>query len=392
MRRGKRSFGLGALVAVAVLGASGSSWAASDSGPSGRVEPYHLTVLSPTATVELQQEVSPFAVSALAGYLDDEALTVETQNVDGSTAALQALATGGADVALAGAEATIAARSNGVPVKIFGALTVNFPYALAVPEGSDISDTADLAGKKIGVISLASASYAFARGVVESAGLDAENDVEYVPLGGAATATTALASGEVDALAYFTRAYASMENQGVSLTYLPNPPEFDDLFSVVLVTTDRMLDEHPDVLARYGRAVYRSLLFSAVNLEAAVEMAYEQYPVLLQDGNEPADQIDADVRTFGAYVLSVLPIDGVSAHDRTNWGVVPDDLLEYVSTDYEWGMLDDERIEAVQQFAITTGSITEPLEIADFWDPSLIEAMNDWDREAVVEAATNWAG
>lgn len=388
MRRVLRSAAIVPLVLVAAV-ASGTAGSAVQTAP--EPEPARVVVLSPTATVELQQEVSPFAVSALAGYLDAEALTVETRNVDGSTAAIQALVSGDASIALAGAEATIAAVDKGVPIKIVGALTVNFPYYIATLSDSGIAEVGDLAGKKIGVVSLSSASYPFARGVVEAGGLDAENDVEYIPLGGVATAVTALEGGEVDALAYYTRAYAVIENQGIELSYLPNPPMFDELFSVVIVTTDDMLANNPDVVARYGRAVYKALLFSAVNPQASVEMAYEYFPVLVRDGSEPADQIDDDVRSFGAYLLSVLPLDTVEAGDRTNWGQVPEDLVEYVSTDYVWGALEDSRLDAVQQFAITTGSITEPLELSAFWDPSLIEAMNDWDRAEVVADATNWS-
>ncbi|GAA1165978.1 hypothetical protein GCM10009654_23610 [Streptomyces hebeiensis] len=118
-----------------------------------------------------KEEVATYAVGKAEGYLAEEKLNVDVINTDGSVAAVQAVASNSADIAPADAGAILAAREKGVPVRAIGGLVRNWPWRVAVQPGSEVRSPADLKGKKIGVISLASGSAIYARAYASDAGL-----------------------------------------------------------------------------------------------------------------------------------------------------------------------------------------------------------------------------
>jgi ABC-type nitrate/sulfonate/bicarbonate transport system substrate-binding protein len=69
-----------------------------------------------------------------------KACQVSLLKANGSTAALQAVASGSADVAYASSLNIAAAVDKGVPVKAFAGITVQWPYFIGVPPGSAIQD------------------------------------------------------------------------------------------------------------------------------------------------------------------------------------------------------------------------------------------------------------
>lgn len=328
-----------------------------------------ITFVTPAAVLAAKEEVATYAVAQEMGYFEEEGLEVTLQTSDGSTAALQAVASGSAQVTAADAGSILAARQQGVPVTGIGALVVNWPWQIGVPPGSDIAAPEDLAGKRVGIISLASGSNPFARAYVEAAGLDPDADVELIPVGVGPPAAAALDAGEVDALALYGQAYAVLENSGVELEYLENPELFESLVSLTWATTDSQLQEDPEVLGRFLRASYKGLLFSSANPEAAMRMGYEAIPELVAEGGSAEDQIEADVASLEAWLESVAPEEG----EPSGWG--------------DWGQLTDEQWTTVEQYTIDAGQLEAEVPIDEVWNPGQLEFANDWDRAPVLEAA-----
>lgn len=337
----------------------------------GNVEPASLTFVTAAAVIAAKEEVATYAVAQEMGYFEDEGLSVDVVTSDGSTAAIQAVASGSGQVTAADAGSFLAAAQEGVPVQTVGGLVINWPWRIAVPPDSEIQSPEDLDGRRIGIISLASGSNPYARAFVEAAGLDPESAVEYVPVGVGPQAASALDGGEVDALALYTQAYAVIENAGVELRYLDNPEVFEPLVSLTWGTTDDYLAENADVFERFLRASYKALTFSITNPEAAMRIGYEVFPELLADGASVEDSLEADVATLEAWLETTAPQE--------------EDLA-----DYQWGSLDDEQWSAVTQFAIDAGTLESEVPIEEVWTDEHLEAINDWDREPVLEAAETY--
>ncbi|SCL20889.1 NitT/TauT family transport system substrate-binding protein [Micromonospora pallida] len=354
-----------AAVALAGCGGSGGESSAKEGAPA------ELTFAIASAVIGPKEEVAMFAVAKELGYFAEEKLTVETINTDGSVAALQAVATGSADVTAADSGSILGAVEKNVPVKAIGGLVQNWPWVMAVKPDSTISGGADLRGKKIGVISLASGSAPYARAYVAAAGLDPAKDVELLPVGVGAQAAAALNDGQVDVLALYTQAYAVIENAGTTLKYLDNPDTFDGIRSLSFAVGARSLDDNKDVYTRFLRAAYKAMLFSANNPEAAMRIGYQVFPQILA-GKQAAEQLPNDVRSLEAWLKTATPASGD-----------PKDFAD-------WGAIDDQEWAKTQAYTREAGQITGEVALADLWEPGLLAGANQFDKAAVLDKAANY--
>jgi NitT/TauT family transport system substrate-binding protein len=318
----KLSLRLGLGVAVlAALSACADGPSSSSDGDSGARVTLRLAV--PSAVIAPKEEVATYAVGdaeGLSGRGEAESRRDQHRRVGGQRS--RPSPSGSADIAPADAGAILAAREKGVPVKAIGGLVRNWPWRMAVQPGSEVRSPADLKGKKIGVISLASGSAIYARAYASDAGLDAAKDVDLLPVGVGAQALAALEDGKVDVLALFTQAYTTIENTGTDLRYLDNSDAFDGIRSLTYAVTEKTLKEKKDVLTRYLRASYKALLFSAVNPEAAMRDGYQAFPQLLT-GKKADDRIADDTRTLKAWIKTAVPATGEPENFR-DWGAISD--------------------------------------------------------------------
>ncbi len=367
MKRSHILKAMAAVAAVALLAGCSPSTAApgGDSGGSD-ASPDSLTVAFARNTVTAAEEVFTYAVPKQLGFFDEANLNVDMVTADGSTAAIQALASGSADVAYASSAAILTAIDQGLPIKAFAGLTTHWPYYIGVPEGSGIKSVADLKGKRVGVISLASASYFDLKANLADVGLS-ENDVEVIPVGSGTAAAAALQSNQIDAVDSFSDSFSIMQNSGVSLTMLNRPAEMDKLFSVTMVTTTKNLQEKPEALARFVRAAYEGIVYSQVNLDSALQLGFDEFPILAGASDPQGDEAKESRAALQIALLDSLPTD--PAKDPNEWG--------------DWLALNDERWNAVIDFAYSTGQISEKFPVDKVWDGSMTDQYFDFDRTAI---------
>ncbi|MCR1783744.1 ABC transporter substrate-binding protein [Nocardioides carbamazepini] len=357
-----------ALVLAAVtplLAACGGSSGGSDGGTD------ELTFVIASTVIGPKEEVAVFAVAQEMGYFEEEGITVKTANSDGSVAAVQAVGTGKGDITAADTGSILAAVEKNVGVTAIGGLVQNWPWQMATLPGSDIKSAADLDGKKVGVISLASGSAPYARAFIKSGGLEPDADVQLLPVGVGAQAATALTNGDVDVLALYSQAYAVIENEGTELAYLDNPDIFDGIRSLSFTVGKDALKEDEEVFEGFLRAAYKAMLFSAENPEAAMRIGYEVFPAIL--GGESVDnRLANDVRSLEAWLATGTPTTGEPA-SWTDWGAIPD---------ADW--------QKTQDYTLEAGQITGEVELDEVWTPSLLEGANDFDAAEVIEQADGW--
>ncbi|MEU5465780.1 ABC transporter substrate-binding protein [Streptomyces althioticus] len=367
----KRSLRLGVsavtLAALAALSACGGS-ATTSSSKDKAAGQATLDLAVASAIIGPKEEVATYAVAEAEGYFSEEKLKVNMISTDGSVAAVQAVASGSADIAPADAGAILAAREKGVPVVAIGGLVQNWPWRMAVQPGSEIKNPADLKGKKVGVISLASGSAIYARAYAQDAGLDPAKDVELLPVGVGAQALSALEDGKVDVLALYTQAYTTIENTGKEFRYLDNSDAFEGIRSLTFAVTEKTLKDNKDVLARYLRASYKALLFSSVSPEAAMRDGYKVFPQLLA-GKKPEDRIADDSKNLYAWVATAIPATGEPESFK------------------DWGAMSEEVWNKTAAYTKASGQITRDIKLSEVWDGSLLKEANDFDSTAVITAA-----
>lgn len=357
-------------IASAVMVLSAAAACGSSGGGSSSAGTDKIVWVVPNAAPSLASSVAVYAVAKKYGYFADEHLNVEINYANGSTAALQSVASGSADVAASDPPAIEAAREKGVDVKGFADLVSSYTWRMVVPPNSTLTpDT--LKGKKIGIISLTSGSYPYALAYLNAHGLS-EKDVDFIPVGMGPEAGQALESGQVDALALYTTPLAALSGAGVKFKYLDNPDIMKDLFGTVWLASDKTISSRKDVLTRFLRATFKALLFSSTNLDAALTAGYAVYPALL-GGKSPTEAKPADLVALKTWVASVKPISATSA-DPSSWPV-------------EWGGMTDDRWTAMTKFALDNKLITKTVATSEVWDPSLLKAANSFSGTDVVKTA-----
>ena len=326
-----------------------------------------------SSTIQANNDVAVIAVAKGMKYYAKENLEVETILTAGSTAAVQAVASGQADITASGLSAIMAASQRNVPLKAIGGLVSVFPWRIAVLPDSPIRTTADLKGKKIGIISLTSSSYPYARGVAEGANLDADKDVQYVVTGLGAPAANALTNGSVDALALYTAVYEQIKSAGTAIRYLDNPASFSGVRSISWTASNAFIESQGQVIERFLRASNKALTFSGTSPEKAMYVGYEVYPVLLA-GSTKAARIEPDIRALTAWLESAgISEPGTTKGWPKTWGDIP--FQDWLRS---------------QAFAQTAGQIKGPITIDDVWEPKFLKAANDFKRASIIKQAKKY--
>jgi sulfonate transport system substrate-binding protein len=154
------------------------------------------------------------------GWLEDtlgDDVTVEWVQSAGSNKANEALRAGAIDVGSTAGSAALLARSNGSPIRTIEVYSQPEWAALVVPQGSDITDVADLAGRSVAATK-GTDPYFFLLQALDEAGVDPA-DVEVQNLQHA-DGKAALENGSVDAWAGLDPLMAaSQADAGSTLLY-----------------------------------------------------------------------------------------------------------------------------------------------------------------------------
>jgi NitT/TauT family transport system substrate-binding protein len=157
----------------------------------------------------------PLTIAEQLGYFKAEGLEVEISDFAGGSRALQAVVGGSADVVSGAYEHTINLQSKGQKFQAF----VLQGRAPAISMGISpktmphYKTVADLKGKKIGISAPGSSTNMVANLILSRAGIKA-GDVSFIGVGTAASALTALRSGQIDAMSNVDPVMTMLEQKG----------------------------------------------------------------------------------------------------------------------------------------------------------------------------------
>ncbi len=237
------------LAGLAALALSGSAALAQ--------EPTSITIVVPNPSA---LNNFPLHNAIGEGYFEEEGLTVRVEAVNGSASVLQALASGQAQIGNPGPGPVLAARERGEDVVFIYNQYPNSIFGLVVPENSEVQEPAALKDKTIGVGTADGAEVGFTRAIMAEAGMKENEGYQFLAVGDGGTAAAAILNEEVAAYAAAASDAAIIEARGIPLREI-TPDGFLSYFGNGWAVTRSYLDDNPDVVERFGRALVKGTRF-----------------------------------------------------------------------------------------------------------------------------------
>jgi len=185
---------------------------------------------------------------------------------------VSAFAAGEVDIADGDPGTYIPAIVNNVPIKIVSNMWRNKGayWIIAKPE---IKSFEDLKGKKIGGAQATGGMKLTLMEVLNQNGIDPEKDVEIIANGSYQTAYATLSSGEVDAT-IIHQPYATLaEKDGIGHTLARTWEYLPDYHTGVIVGTQKMIDEQPEVLERVLEVYFYTNNYAKTHMDEFIPWA-----------------------------------------------------------------------------------------------------------------------
>ncbi len=174
-----------------------------------------------------------------------------------SVSGLEAIIAGQIDVSGRSSDEVIEANAQGVELVAFGAGASVMHYVLI---GSpDITDVSALKGKKIAISGPSGFDTLLINAILDEQGLDPEQDVTQIPIGGSGERTAAVMAKQADVAMVFMDNWFALEEQGADIGLIGYVADLlPNLSSRAFAAERSYLDENPDM----------ALAIACANLEA----------------------------------------------------------------------------------------------------------------------------
>jgi NitT/TauT family transport system substrate-binding protein len=313
----------------------------------------------------LSSAAAPYAVAQKLGWFAEGGIRPEVIPLPGSTDCVKEVATGDMPFSAPSSEPLAIIHTQGVKAKLFYTAYQGNVYGIAVPAASTVQTFKDLRGKRIGVISMASAGVVIARALAANAGFNPDTDIRIVVAGEGGQTAALLRSGQVDALSQFDTQYAMVEIAGQPLRML-DTHEIARFPSNGFLALEKTLAERRADAVALGRGYAKGTIFAMANPEAAIRILYEVYPQTKPTGKDEATAIADDIKTMLARARSWrLEAGGVK----------------------RWSENSMENYDAYLDFLTKFGVIKQKVPASELVTNDLIDEINKFDPAAVVAQA-----
>lgn len=318
-RRGFGKLTLGGMT-LAALGAPGLVRAQT---------PVTFAVPNPSALTWL-----PYWVAVGEGYFGQEGLDPRLEAIDGSSAVLQAMSAGQAQIGAPGPGPTLGARARGVDVKFIYNLYPKSVFGLLVKDDSGITAPAELAGKVVGVGTADGAEVSFTSAIMADLGLMPERDFTYLPIGDGGTAAVAFLRDDVSAYAGAVSDAAILAARGLTLREI-TPEAYLGFFGNGIAMLESQMAATPDLAPKFGRALVRGMRFALDPANKAACLAH------CAAGNPQEGEQDYAASLFDGVVNRMTPTE---AYMPQGFGYQP-----------------PEHWQAIHDSAVASGALSAPL-------------------------------
>jgi NitT/TauT family transport system substrate-binding protein len=203
---------------------------------------------------------APLHMAIEKGFFEAEGLKVDVTKLAPGTA-FEAVTAGKTEAGFGLLASLVQPLSNGLPIKITSGLHTGCDKVLA-PKNSGINSLVDLRGKRIGVPSMNSSPIIFAKRALADAGVGVSEknmEVEFIVFS-ATDLPLALKNGAVDALAMNdpTASITQKEYDLKSIVDSAVDAPYKDQYCCSAYVRDNIASEHPEVAAKYTRAMQKA--------------------------------------------------------------------------------------------------------------------------------------
>jgi NitT/TauT family transport system substrate-binding protein len=319
-------------------------------------------IFSPTTT---DLSVGHAAHSSLPRYMkcwENEGLDVDVVGIQGATAGMQQIAAKNVTFANLGPEVLMMARAKGARVKAIYTYSRSTIYRAVALKSSGLTKTEDLRGKTLGVIAMSTGAVPYGRQMLQAANINPDTDVQWLPIGEGAQAALALKRGDAAAWFAWDTAVAALEAQGLAFVHI-KPPYFDDLIGNVIVAHEDFLANNKAVASKVLRCIAKATIFGLTNPEKTIKVHWQYYPATRPEGDEAEAMKKARIVFDSRF-------SGYQVPAGVKWG-------ENIASQWQ----------GVARLLQKEKLLPPDYDVQASYTNELIDAVNDFDAQAVVEAA-----
>ena len=215
-----------------------------------------------------QAQFAGFYVAKEKGLYQSAGLDVNIQPGGPDFPAIQMVAGGNEQFGVTGADQVLIARSKGVPVVAVAVLYRRNPFVLFSLEKSGIKTPADYVGKNVGV-KIGGNEELIYRAVLAKAKID-KSKLNEIPV---KFDLAPLLTGTVDVWpGYLINEVLAAREKGFAVNVV-SPSDYGiDLYADTLFTTEKMLQEKPEVVAKFVAATLKGWAAATVSPEEAAKI------------------------------------------------------------------------------------------------------------------------
>jgi len=276
----------------------------------------------------------PYWVAVGEGYFAEEGLDLRLEAIDGSSAVLQAMSAGQAQIGAPGPGPTLGARARGVDVKFIYNLYPKSVFGILVKDDSPYQTPTDLKGTVIGVGTADGAEVSFTKAIMTDLGLAEGTDYTFLPVGDGGTAAVAFMRDEVGSYAGAVSDAAILAARGLTLREI-TPEAYLGFFGNGIAMLESQMAATPDLAPKFGRALVRGTRFASDPANKEKALAH------CAAGNPQEGEQDYAPSLYDGVVNRTTPTDAFIAQG--------------------YGYQPPEHWQAIHDSAVASGALAEPL-------------------------------
>lgn len=268
----------------------------------------------------------PMYVADHYGYFEEQGLEVEFLYANAADI-LNNIAVGNVQFGFPNGDGVIAAKANGLPIKVVHTTYQNGIGATIFKASSGITAPADLVGKKVAVTSYGSPNYIQLQVMMAQAGKSVDDvTVEIV---GTGAILDALKADQVDAIVFSMLRYYALQAEGIDVGMLRSDDYLPSKGNVLVVSDDYLSSNGPAV-AGFIAALNKGIEHIANgNVEDEVKMSVADYTPTFAGQEALVSEIISEV-----FLKSLWQSDDTASHELgygnlASWQATIDTAAEY---------------------------------------------------------------
>jgi NitT/TauT family transport system substrate-binding protein len=283
---------------------------------------------------------APWMIAKQQGYFEAEGLDVNYVTAKGGVDVAKQVGAGNAPIGGAIGDTPIIVRANGVPVKSVGLIGGGGLTLIASHAENPIKEPADLKGKVLTTMAYTDTTYYSMLGTMRKAGLKREDaDIQSA---GPAGVWQLFASGKAQGMAAVGDWVVFAEDAGAKV-YIMDPAKGFNSMTQAIIASDEMIQKNPEFVRRVVRATLKGMTLIQNDIDAAVAAYVKIVP--MYQGKE--GQVKRILTLFNKYMYSGQKVPG---------------------------MMDPERLAAVQKFYVDEGIVAKASPLDSLYTNQFVEA------------------